>query len=174
MKWLEIIAKDHKKHVRTIERFGEHFYAEDLVQEMYLRLHRNKTAQDIVIDGKVNEYFIYLTLRSIFLNFRKAKTLLVKNNDLPLLCPDVDNTAYFTAQNQFRDKIEKEIDTWHVYDQMLFRLYLNSGKSMREIANGTGISLRSIFNTINDCKERIKANCSEDYEDLINEDYEKL
>ena len=71
-------------------------------------------------------------------------------------------------------KIEKEIDTWHVYDQMLFRLYLNSGKSMREIANGTGISLRSIFNTINDCKERIKANCSEDYEDLINKDYEKI
>lgn len=174
MKWLEIIAKDHKKYVRTIERFGEHFYAEDLVQEMYLRLHRNKTAQDIVIDGKVNEYFIYLTLRSIFLNFRKAKTLLVKNNDIPLLSPDVDNTAFFTAQNQFMDKIEKEIDTWHVYDQMLFRLYLKSGKSMREIANGTGISLRSIFNTINDCKERIKANCSEDYEDLINEDYEKI
>ena len=174
MKWLEIIAKDHKKYVRTIERFGEQFYAEDLVQEMYLRLQRNKTAQDIIIDGKVNEYFIYLTLRSIFLNFRKAKTLLVKNNDIPLLCPDVDNTAFFTAQNQFRDKIEKEIDTWHVYDQMLFRLYLNSGKSMREIANGTGISLRSIFNTINDCKDRIKANCSEDYEDLVNEDYEKI
>ena len=174
MEWLTEVAKHHKKYVKTIKRFGEHFYAEDLVQEMYLRLHRNKTAQDIVIDGKVNEYFIYLTLRSIFLNFRKAKTLIVKNNDIPLLFPDVDNTAYFTAQNQFRDNIEKEIDTWHVYDQMLFRLYLNSGKSMREIANGTGISLRSIFNTINDCKERIKANCSEDYEDLINEDYEKI
>lgn len=174
MKWLEIIAKDHDKHVKTIERFGEHFYAEDLVQEMYLRLHRNKTAQDIIIDGKVNEYFIYLTLRSIYLNFKKAKTLLIKVNDLPLLCPDVDNTEYFNAQLKFRDKVEREIDKWHVYDQMLFRLYLNSGKSMREIANGTGISLRSIFNTINECKERIKHNCSEDYEDLINKDYEKI
>jgi DNA-directed RNA polymerase specialized sigma24 family protein len=66
MEWLGEIAKHHKDYVRTINKFGEYFYAEDLVQEMYLRLDRNKRPEDIIVDGKINQYFIHLTLKSIF------------------------------------------------------------------------------------------------------------
>ena len=40
MNWLNIIAKDHKKWVNYVRNFGEYNYAEDIVQEMYLKLVR--------------------------------------------------------------------------------------------------------------------------------------
>ena len=45
---------------------------------------------------------------------------------------------------------------------------------MRELSNETKISLSSIFHTIKTCKERIVSEVGEDYEDYINEDYEKI
>jgi len=66
MNWLSEVAKNHKNYVKIINSFGEYFYAEDLVQEMYLRLDRNKQPEEVIVNGKVNEYYIYLTLKSVF------------------------------------------------------------------------------------------------------------
>ena len=174
MEWLGEIAKHHKNYVKVIHSFGEYFYAEDLVQEMYLRLDRNKRPEDIIVDGKINQYFIHLTLKSIFLNFLKAKKQISKINNLPLEIADVDNSEFYEAQNRFRAKINNEINKWHSYDQTLFRLYLTGNHSMRDIANGTDISLRSIFEVIGECKEKIRVNCGDDYLDLINNDLELI
>ena len=174
MQWLAEVAKHHKDYVRVVQRLGEHFYAEDLVQEMYLRLERNKRPEDIIIDGKINQYYIYLTLKSLFLNFKKAKSQISKINSIPLEIVYIDNSKYYEAQNRFYQRIEAEISNWHTYDQMLFRLYMKGDKSMRDIADGTTISLRSIFNTITECKERIRVNCGDDYLDLINNDLELI
>jgi len=40
MEWLKIVAKDHKEWVKLVQSFGEDFFAEDIVQESYLRLHK--------------------------------------------------------------------------------------------------------------------------------------
>ena len=174
MNWLSEVAKNHKNYVKVINSFGEYFYAEDLVQEMYLRLDRNKQPEDIIVNGKVNEYYIYLTLKSVFLNFVKAKEQIYKTNDLPLNVEYVDNSEYHEAQFRFNARIEAEINSWHWFDSMLFKLYLESGKSMRDISDGTTISLRSVFDTITECKRKLKANCKEDYEDLVNNDLELI
>ena len=39
MKWLELVAKDHKEYVKVVQNFGEYFYAEDIVQEAYIRIY---------------------------------------------------------------------------------------------------------------------------------------
>jgi RNA polymerase sigma factor (sigma-70 family) len=174
MNWLGEVAKNHKNYVKVINSFGEYFYAEDLVQEMYLRLDRNKQPQDIIVNGKVNEYYIYLTLKSVFLNFVKAKEQIYKTNDLPLNIEAVDNSEYHEAQYRFNARIEAEINSWHWFDSMLFKLYLESGKSMRDISDGTTISLRSVFDTITECKRKLKENCKEDYLDLVNNDLELI
>jgi predicted DNA-binding protein YlxM (UPF0122 family) len=72
------------------------------------------------------------------------------------------------ALNELYDKIEREIESWHWYDTMLFKLYRDSGKSMRELEAETKISLTSIFHTIKHCKARINAAISEDYYDVLN------
>jgi predicted DNA-binding protein YlxM (UPF0122 family) len=45
---------------------------------------------------------------------------------------------------------------------------------MREIAEETDISLTSIFNTLKNCKERLKEAIGEDFEDYLNEDFELI
>ena len=57
---------------------------------------------------------------------------------------------------------------------MLFNLYKDSGKSMRTITKETGISTSSIFNTLKNCKDIIREEIGEDYEDYLNEDYELI
>jgi len=72
------------------------------------------------------------------------------------------------------ERIEEEISTWHWYDYMLFKIYVDSGKSIRTLAKETKISRDSIFQTLKNCKERIKIAVGEDWEDFKNLDYDKI
>ena len=72
------------------------------------------------------------------------------------------------------ERIEEEISTWHWYDSMLFKEYVDSGKSIRTLAKETKISRDSIFQTLKNCKERIKIAVGEDWEDFKNLDYDKI
>ena len=71
-------------------------------------------------------------------------------------------------------RVKEEAETWHWYDEMLFKHYFDSGMSMRELADETRISTSSIFQTIKYCKGKLKENLNEDYEDYKNEDYELI
>jgi DNA-directed RNA polymerase specialized sigma24 family protein len=164
--WLEIVAKEHKYYVDVVRSFGEYNFAEDIVQEMYLRIYKYTSPDKIVKDGQVNKGFIWFVLRNIYVDYCKQRSKIVKTdiNDA-ILMSDEQNTE---AMNELYDKIEKEIESWHWYDTMLFKLYRDSGKSMRELEAETKISLTSIFHTIKHCKARINAAISEDYYDVLN------
>ena len=57
---------------------------------------------------------------------------------------------------------------------MLFDLYKRTGKSIRDLSKETTISTKSIFQTLKHCKERLKENVGEDYEDYKNTNYELI
>jgi hypothetical protein len=67
--------------------------------------------------------------------------------------------------------IDEEVQNWHWFDEKLFKLYRDSGMSMRDIAKGTNISLISIFNSIKNYKEILNTKFNKDYQDYINNDY---
>ena len=60
--WLEIVAKEHKYYVDVVKSFGEYNFAEDIVQEMYLRIHKYTSPEKIVKDGIVNKGFIWFEI----------------------------------------------------------------------------------------------------------------
>jgi RNA polymerase sigma factor (sigma-70 family) len=173
--WIELVAKHHKEYVKTIQGFGEYFYAEDLVQEMYIRLLNKNKEQQVIINGQVNRYYVYLTLRSLFVDFyrQKSKIIKVDINEI-LTLQQIDEIEEHEAFGSLMNRVNNETKTWHYYDQLLFKLYKDTDKSMRDIAKDTNISLRSIFCTIKSCKERLKENVEEDYQDFINKDYELI
>jgi DNA-directed RNA polymerase specialized sigma24 family protein len=175
-KWLNNVAKHHKYFVKVVEGFGERFYAEDIVQEMYLRLYKYTTWDKIVKDGEVNKGFIWFVLRNIYVDFCKQKSRIdkVDLNEAIYVNEEAAERTEFVAKNELYLKIEAEIENWHWYDTMLFKLYRDSGKSMRELEAETKISLTSIFHTIKHCKQRLKEAVGEDYEDYNNGDYELL
>ena len=172
MNWLEIISKDHAKWISFVNSFGEKQYAEDIVQDMYLKLHKMDTAvrnnedkrfaenysteSRVLKDGKPNSSYIWMVLNSVFLDYKKAETKenKISLNDIQLIY-EQDESIEQEWQN-FNNKLEQEKQGWHKYDKMLFDVYSKNKISMRDIASGTGIELRSIWNTINNCKLRIK------------------
>lgn len=176
MKELEQVAKHHKEWVRIIKQFGEHFYADDLVQETYLMLHKWSTPEKYLTNGQVNKGYVWLCLRNSFLQYQREKKRLQK---LPLdtiqeLTANEDNKQYFDALEKIDTFIENEVNSWHWYDKMLFDVYRNEKFSMRQISKMTGISLRSIHITLSSCKERVNFAVGEDYQDLINNEFELI
>jgi predicted DNA-binding protein YlxM (UPF0122 family) len=64
--------------------------------------------------------------------------------------------------------------SWHSYDRILSEKYLSTDYSLRDIANGSGISLTSIFHSMKKNKELLNQLFIEDYEDFINGDYDLI
>ena len=166
--WLDIVAKEHKYFVNVVRTFGEDNYAEDIVQEMYIRIHKYTSPEKIVKDGQVNKGFIWFVLRNIYVDFCKQKGRIQKI-DLDESTFTVSDNEKSEALEEMYEKIDREIESWHWYDSKLFKLYRDSGMSMREIEKATNISLTSIFHTIKHCKARINAAISEQYYDVLND-----
>ena len=173
--WLTTVAKHHKFFIGVVQSFGEDRYAEDIVQEMYLRIYKYTDEEKIVKNGEVNKGFIWFVLRNIYVDYCKQKGRIEKielNEATHIFEEDDINTN--RARSAIDNKIEDEINSWHWYDKMVFKLYKEKGHSLREMSSLTKISVTSIFHTIKHCKERLAENIGEDYEDYLNGDYELL
>ena len=150
MKLLEEVSKHHAEWVALVKSFGEDFYTEDIVQEMYLRINEYTTYDKVIKNGTLNKGYIYFVLRNLFLNYVQLKSRfeVIRLDDNF----DISHDSYI----EFENRIEDEIKTWHYYDEILFNLYIDSGMSIRKLAKETGISEKSIFHTLKKCKEKLK------------------
>jgi len=176
MEWLKIVAKDHKEWVKLVQSFGEDFFAEDIVQESYLRLHKYCKPENIIHDGQINKGFMYFVLRNLYLLHIKSekKNAMVSLNELAVLKDEPTNLNKEEAYTRLLSKIHEEVDSWHWYDKQLFTIYKDTDLSIRDIAKETTISSSSIFNTLKNCKSKVRTKFKEDYEDYKNEDYELI
>jgi DNA-directed RNA polymerase specialized sigma24 family protein len=137
------IYSKHKHWIRVVERFGEYRYAEDIVQEAYIKLY-----------GKdINEAYFYFTLRSLTMDLHRKKIeMLPLSKEVEFEISLVDEIDLLELTQPYFDYI----DTWDWYDKMLFMLWVDSGVSMREISRRTHIGFMSVYNTIKNCKLKIK------------------
>jgi DNA-directed RNA polymerase specialized sigma24 family protein len=176
MEWLKIVAKDHKEWVKLVQSFGEDFFSEDIVQESYIRLYKYCKPENIIQNGQVNKGFMYFVLRNLYLLHIKSekKNALVSLSGLVVLKDETTNLTKEEAYSKMLSKVHEEVDSWHWYDKQLFTIYKDTDLSIRDIAKETTISSSSIFNTLKNCKSKIKTKFKEDYEDFKNEDYELI
>jgi DNA-directed RNA polymerase specialized sigma24 family protein len=155
------------------------YVAEDIVQSMYLRLHKYVKDEKKIMykNDEVNRFFVYVTLKNMFFSYRKAAnkyTFLEIREDEVVEDEDIvfiRDEAMEIAFDRLMYKIEGEMDSWHKYDRILSEKYLKSSYSLRDIASGSGISLTSIFNSMRENKRILKEKFSEDWEDFKNGDY---
>jgi len=174
-KFINELCKYHKEWINIVVSFGEEFYAEDIVQEMYIKLSLIENVEKFYNKGKINKNFIWTVLRNMAFDLKKSKERISKVNiSEAMQLKDDYQPENIEAKKRFEIKYSKEIKTWHWYDQQLFDLYRTSGMSTRQIESVTGISFKSIWKTLKFCKERLKQNVSEDYKNLKNDDYELI
>jgi RNA polymerase sigma factor (sigma-70 family) len=166
---LEALAEKHKDWLKMLNSFGcERNLAEDIVQEMYLRLHKYVEDPERIMYGEeVNTYFVYITLRNMYATIQRMrrKVRFVSIEELPEeLMYEEPNIESLEEFDKLIDTIWDNVEDWHWYDKKLFEIYHNSPMSIRSIAEETKISARSIFNTLKNGKERIQLDCENAYQ----------
>ena len=152
-------------------KFGAGDYAEDIVQEMYIRLNKYvEEPERIMYKNEPNKLFVWVTLRNMVRNFQNKKDILVFTGDMVEYDYE-EELFYYEEANGFERLIEKIWDSTeelHWYDKKMFEVYHTTDMSMRDIEKETRISLYSIFDTLKKTKEYVKEKHYEDYEDLQN------
>lgn len=130
-------------------------YAEDVVQDAYIRIHKYiEKGRDLSYgeDG-VNTFYFYLTLKSVF--FGDMRESSVENKDERVHLTDnilmefVDNVDNPDFECKYSDELIKEvfleISSWDWYDRNVFIAYFTTDNSMRKMAKETGIGLHSLY-----------------------------
>lgn len=150
--------------------------ANEVVQEMYVRLHKYVDNPEKIMynDKEVNGYYVYITLRNIYLSEvqrNNKKVTLNTSLDVKLENPEVSRLEAFDTVIQ---RIEDEVASWYWYDKKLWEIHFYASKSMRAISKDTTISLSSIFNTLKKSKNKIREKFGEDVEDYKNGDYDRI
>lgn len=141
---MEHIYSRHKHWVSIVKKFGEVNYAEDVVQEAYIKVY-----------GKdINEAYFYYTLRSLTMDLHSKKVVKVE------VTQDIEYSLREDEGNELAEELAQPfiefIDTWHWYDKMLFMTWVNNKISMRKLSRETGIAFMSVYYTIKKCKQRLK------------------
>ncbi len=177
MKWLSKVAEHHEDYLRIVKSLGVDDLAEDIVQEMYIKISKYCSPERILQEnGTVNKYYIRCVLYNLVHDYRKQQNKHKKVNieevyNLGVEYDYIEETEAYTGLIQL---IGEEVKTWHWYDRDLFTLYWKTGWSIRKLSDETRISTSSIFQTLKYCKNQIRINVGEDYEDFMNQDYEHI
>ena len=175
-KFLNDLYADHKHWIKVVRSFGEYGLAEDIVQEMYLKLAKHENKDRFYRNGTIYKGFIWIVLRNMYYDFEKSKQRLQKVDitEAIQLIDESSSNEKTEAQIELERKINETVNSWHWYDKMLFDLHKNTGMSTRKIQKATGISFKSVWQTLKYCKESLKEEVGEHYEDYKNQDYELI
>tara|TARA_R110002074_G_scaffold332687_2_gene502968 strand:- start:1268 stop:1807 length:540 start_codon:yes stop_codon:yes gene_type:complete len=177
---LELLSTKHEDWIRIgYSMTGDIDKAKDLVQDMYIRLHRlGKTREDVAYRDTVNRYFIWTVLFNMYRVSMRTKVH--KKIDTCELLGDEEMECFEydvsrdDASTTMIEVISKTVSEWSQYDRKLFELYFLRGQSLRQIANGAGIGLTSIHNSVKSYKATLKEGLLEDLQDYFNQDYDKI
>ena len=142
---------------------GNRLTAQDLVQDMFVMLCEMKDISKIKYNNTVNLYYLYKTLRSLFLNRYQKHA----SSHVPL--PEVEFEAElysYDKDDNFEDMLRIVNETLqqdiHWFDSMLLDTYLNGvtkeGKnhSINSLHKETKISTSSIWTSLKNTREIVK------------------
>lgn len=155
---LEIIYDKHNDWVSIVRSFGcNKDTAEDIVQETYIKLNRiiNSGTDLMYNETEINYYYVFRTLRSMFLDLKRkeGKAQLVGFE------PELDKRFVLQNNDQDIDRIYNEIlgdlKKMHWYDRKIFE-YIDEGESITGLSKKTDISYYSVYNTYKKVLETLK------------------
>ena len=159
----DILASKHNKWVSYCRSWGcNPDTSEDLVQEMYLKLLvLIQNGIDISYKDDINDFYIYKVLRTMFLDLcrKEQRTQVVDLTDDYIKHIIDDNSKVELDDHKIFeeafDKVNKALNEMHWYDKKVFELVQDTG-NISELARNTTIEYRSLYNTYQKVKRKIK------------------
>jgi RNA polymerase sigma factor (sigma-70 family) len=171
--FLSMLAKYHDTWIsHAISLGAKKSFAEDVVQNTYLKLHKYANYHKVIaVNGEPNYGYVYLTIRSEVMNHynKKKREAKVVSYDFTFT-EDEPNMEKHEKNHELFLKTEQILDSLDWYSASLFRMYRDTGKSYRAIGRETGICYVSIHNTINLVKDALKEELSDWYNKNIRDD----
>jgi hypothetical protein len=159
------IASHHDKWVRTVEGFGVGYYAEDIVQEMYMTLVRTNSIDKAFRDGKLYVGFIYICLRNACVNYnvKKSRVQKVDIDETNVTRDDIILEGRTTEQKiefeELSNEIRETLRNEHWYYEKVYDIYTSpDAPSYRQMARDTTISFMTIYGDMKKIKHLIKSN----------------
>ena len=160
MTTLQKIASKHNDWVRIVKSFGcEGDKCEDIVQEMYLKVHTLiSNGTDISYGDEINHFYIYRILRSLFIDLcrKEAKITKVNIEYLEKFVEEEEVKEYKDIEGKMK-QLDNVLDEVYWYDRKVFDL-ISEGMSIAELSKKTNISYYSLYNTYKNVKTLIKQN----------------
>ena len=154
MSILQEICNRHSKWIRMAKKF-DYDNAEDLVQEMYLKIHNLNPTE-------VNEVYIYRTIKSIFLDDYKKKKLTA----FPLRGGDIPDIA---DESEIEDELElseipltctellvlKKLYGYTTENAETLQITIHKGKSLLSISKEIGKPYKTLYKALLTAKKKI-------------------
>jgi len=155
---LEKIAKKHNDWLRVVKSFGcKPEIAEDIVQECYIKLDGLlKSGLDISYGDDINYYYVYKTLKALYLDlYRKEKKIFkVGVEALDKYISEEEQRPPKDINSKIKE-LDSLLDKVSWYNKKVFEI-VTSGTSIMELSRKTGISYYSLYNTFTNVKKLIK------------------
>ena len=154
MSVLQEICNRHSKWIRMAQKF-DYDNAEDLVQEMYLKIHNLNPTE-------VNEVYIYRTIKSIFLDDYRKKKLTA----FPLRGGDIPDIA---DESEIQDELElseipltctellvlKKLYGYTTENAETLQITIHKGKSLLSISKEIGKPYKTLYKALLTAKKKI-------------------
>jgi len=180
--WKTKIGKRHKEWVTIVKALGENQYAEDITQDMYVRLFSKYNEENCMYNNEPNEALIFIVLRNIFYIYKSGNNCLsqkytpdfVEANESILKCDESIDGNY----SEFLNRLDRLKSTWSDFDRKIFELHVGTygtptidgyatKRTHRYLSRKSGIGRSTINHTLKNCKESIRTNLEQDWNDLI-------
>jgi DNA-directed RNA polymerase specialized sigma24 family protein len=155
---LELAFKRHKNWIEIVESFGcNRDTAEDIVQEMYIRLDRlSKSGSDITYKNDINYFYVFKMLSTMFLDLKKKeiKTTFIDLEEIKdLQSYDAFELSDFQKQYEI---VQNALEELYWYDKKVYEI-IDDGESISSLSRKTNISYASLYNTYRKVLKHLKS-----------------
>jgi len=158
MNILELAFKRHKNWIEIVQSFGcNRDTAEDIVQEMYIRLDRlSKSGSDITYKDDINYFYVFKMLSTMFLDLKKKeiKTTFIDLEEIKDL-QSYDEFEINDFQKQY-EIVQNALEELYWYDKKVYEI-IDDGESISSLSRKTNISYASLYNTYRKVLKHLKS-----------------
>lgn len=160
----KLIELNYKKWLNFSKIITNNKEAEDLLHNLIIILIEKNVCQT-----KINDNYIFISLRNLFLTRTTSKknNMIDSNLDVSIQLENVVNTNELDIEKMIQEDItkQKKLDTisktiisLNQFERKLYQLHFIYGLSQRRIAREIGVSHLTINQRINKIKQKIKDN----------------